>query len=425
MQSGGQAYLVGGALRDQILGRTIADYDIATSLPPEKIESVFQKEQTYRTGKRFGTITVRMNGLSAEVTTFRMESGYSDSRHPDHVTFVPDLESDLSRRDFTINAMAYNPFLTSGLIDPFHGKKDLKQKIIRAVGNPQEQFREDPLRMLRAIRFAAQLDFEPEEETGKAISECRTWLNRISRERMREELVRLLLSPHPDKGVRLLQQTGILPILLSGGADPGPDTCTGKEGLTGEKEAGWTDKEAQILKKLPESADIRLAALLQMYRPSAGPAQLQRILQNLRMSKKSIQHIRNLLYGYSRLRIMDLTPYSMRKLLGSGNLSDMEQILQWQEAVQDACGDPEIKKRHSEAVRLLNAIQTAKDPVFPSDLAVNGKDLLSAGIGSGDGKNIGRALRQAYEWVLENPKENERSILIEKLKKSPQFRPFG
>jgi len=138
MQSGGQAYLVGGALRDQILGRTIADYDIATSLPPEKIESVFQKEQTYRTGKRFGTITVRMNGLSAEVTTFRMESGYSDSRHPDHVTFVPDLESDLSRRDFTINAMAYNPFLTSGLIDPFHGKKDLKQKIIRAVGNPQK-----------------------------------------------------------------------------------------------------------------------------------------------------------------------------------------------------------------------------------------------------------------------------------------------
>ena len=425
MRSGGQAYLVGGALRDQILGRAASDYDIATSLPPERIESVFQEEQTYRTGKRFGTITVRMDGLSAEVTTFRTESDYSDSRHPDHVKFVPDLESDLARRDFTINSMAYNPFLTSGLIDPFHGKEDLKRKRIRTVGNPRERFREDPLRILRAIRFAAQLDFEPEEETEKAIMECRIWLNRISRERIREELVRLLLSPHPDKGVRLLQQTGILPILLSGGADPGPDTCTGKEGLTGEKEAGWTDKEAQILKKLPESADIRLAALLQMYRPSAGPAQLQRILQNLRMSKKSIQHIRNLLSGYSRLCTMDLTPYSMRKLLGTGNLSDMEQILRWYEAAQDTCGDPEMKKRHSKAIRLLNAIRTDKDPVFPSDLAVNGKDLLSAGIGTEDGKKIGQALRQAYEWVLENPEENERTILIEKLKRNPCFKPFG
>ncbi|WZL77721.1 hypothetical protein QBE55_09145 [Eubacteriales bacterium mix99] len=418
MRSGGQAYLVGGALRDQILGRTASDYDIATSLPPEKIESVFHKEQTYRTGKRFGTIAVRMDGLSVEITTFRRESGYSDNRHPDHVTFVPDLESDLSRRDFTINAMAYNPFLASGLIDPFHGKEDLEQKRIRTVGDPQERFREDPLRVLRAIRLAAQLDFELMEETERAIAECRTWLNRISRERMREELVRLLLSPHPDKGVRLLQQTGILPILLSGGTDPHAAT---------EKKAAktCTGKEMQVLKKIPESADIRLAALLQMYRPSADPMQLQRTLRNLRISKKSIQHIRHLLSGYSRLCTMDLTPYSMRKLLGAGNPSDMEQILQWYEAVQDPCGNPERKKRHSEAVRLLDVIRTAKDPVFPSDLAINGKDVLSAGIGTEDGKKIGRALRQAYEWVLEKPEENERTILLEKLKRSPQFRPFS
>jgi len=457
MRSGGQAYLVGGVLRDQILGRAASDYDIATSLPPERIESVFQEEQTYRTGKRFGTITVRMDGLSAEVTTFRTESDYSDSRHPDHVKFVPDLESDLARRDFTINSMAYNPFLTSGLIDPFHGKEDLKRKRIRTVGNPRERFREDPLRILRAIRFAAQLDFEPEEETEKAIMECRIWLNRISRERIREELVRLLLSPHPDKGVRLLQQTGILPLLLFTGTDPyamtkrtietttrpgtvqnttakpktviaskaDPDVYMDKESPSRKEIPGWTGKEAQILKKLPENADIRLAALLRIDRPSIDPAQLQHILQNLRMSKKSIQHIRNLLSGYSRLCTMDLTPYSMRKLLGTGNLSDMEQILRWYEAARDACGDPEMKKRHSKAIRLLNAIRTDKDPVFPSDLAVNGKDLLSAGIGTEDGKKIGQALRQAYEWVLENPEENERTILIEKLKRNPCFKPFG
>ena len=431
MQSGGQAYLVGGALRDRMLGRTASDYDIATSFPPEKIEEIFQKEKTYLAGKRFGTVTVAAGGLSMEITTFRKESGYSDNRHPDEVAFVSDLESDLSRRDFTINAMAYNPFVDTGLIDPFHGKDDLRKRIIRTVGVPRERFQEDPLRMLRGIRFAAQLDFELEEETRKAISECRAWLRRVSRERLREELVRLLLSPRPDKGLLLLQETGILPILLYVGNDA--ETATDREAdrdrdkdkemvteTDMDKETAaaiLSGKEAQIIKNVPEDQDTRLAALLTLLWPSAREKQLKNMLWNLRLDKKAIAHTLDLIKGYSRFCSMNITPYSMRKLLGAMNIPDMKRILHWYNTVWNAYENKDMEKKHSEAIRLLHAIWKKKDPVFPSDLAVNGTDIQSAGIGTDNGRLVGEALHLAYEWVLKDPEKNDRDFLIKELKK--------
>jgi tRNA nucleotidyltransferase (CCA-adding enzyme) len=427
MQAGGQAYLVGGALRDYLLGRAVTDYDIAASLSPEMVEDVFQHEKTYPSGKRFGTITVAAGGLNIEVTTFRTESGYSDSRHPDQVTFVPDIVSDLSRRDFTINAMAYNPFVDSGLIDPFLGREDLKRGVIRTVGLPQRRFEEDPLRMLRGIRFAAQLDFYLEEETKKAITECKPLLKHVSRERVRDELEKLLLSPHPDKGILLLQAADILAALLT--AEPEPAAAASAEAIQDQtlfETAVLTEKEAQIIKKLPAELDYRLAALLYMmfsaYTPASAPQQdrtteFSRMLQNLRLDKKCINHVIRLVKGYSCFCSMVITPYHMRKLLGEFGLPDTRHLLHWYKITQSVNGSTDVDNKCIAAIRQLDAILEQGDPVFQTDLAINGNDILEAGIGRNDGRLVGEALNLAYEWLLQDPDRNQAGILIEGLKK--------
>jgi len=420
MESGGQAFLVGGALRDHLLGIPVTDYDVATSFEPHKIEDIFKEHKTYPTGKRFGTITVAIGNLSVEVTTFRKEDEYSDNRHPDRVAFVSDIESDLCRRDFTINAMAYNPYIDSSFIDPYSGMDDLEQKKIRTVGDPHKRFQEDPLRVLRGIRFAAQLDFELDEKTKEAMIECRELLSLVSRERIRDELSKLLLSSHPDKGLILLQETGILSTLLSVANKIKP--------------AALSEMDLQVLKAIHRKLDYRLAALLFMLFPSDMPMHkstwemistklsnsveeyIKDLLISLRLDNKSVNHILKLIEAYKLFISMDITPYHMRKLMGMIGAEDLEQVLHWYAISQKISKDKCEKVKYTEAAKILYTILENNDPVMLSQLAINGDDILKSGIGNKDGRKVGEALQLAYEWVLKDPKKNNADLLILKLK---------
>ena len=193
-KAGYEAYAVGGCVRDALLGRTPNDWDITTSAKPEQVKALFHR--TVDTGIAHGTVTVLLEKEGFEVTTYRVDGEYEDGRHPKEVTFTACLEEDLKRRDFTINAMAYNP--RKGLVDLFEGQKDLENKVIRCVGDPLERFTEDALRIMRAVRFSAQLGFSLEEETRKVLSVLAPNLKHVSAERIQVELIKLLVSPHPD-----------------------------------------------------------------------------------------------------------------------------------------------------------------------------------------------------------------------------------
>ena len=208
-RAGHEAYAVGGCVRDALLGRVPNDWDITTSALPGEVKGLFKR--TIDTGLQHGTVTVLVRGSAFEVTTYRIDGIYEDSRHPKAVTFTPELTEDLRRRDFTINAMAWHP--DRGLVDPFGGRADLEARCIRAVGDPAARFDEDALRILRAVRFAAQLDFSIEPATFAALRDFAPRLTRISCERIREELVKLLVSGHPDQ-LRLLYETGITAVIL-------------------------------------------------------------------------------------------------------------------------------------------------------------------------------------------------------------------
>ncbi|MDR3115632.1 MAG: HD domain-containing protein [Treponema sp.] len=211
IRHGKQVFLVGGAVRDLLRGRKAQDWDLATDALPQEVIALFPR--VIPTGIKHGTVTVHFKGRSLEVTTYRTESGYHDGRRPDQVTYAARIEEDLSRRDFTMNAIAL-PLPRGPLVDPFHGVADIKDKIIRAVGNPQERFAEDGLRPLRAVRFAAQMGFEVEAATLDAIPQALSTTEKVSPERIRDELDKILAAPQPSRAFRLMEKTGLLELLL-------------------------------------------------------------------------------------------------------------------------------------------------------------------------------------------------------------------
>ena len=219
MEAGYEAYAVGGCIRDSILGRIPDDWDITTSATPCQVKELFGR--TIDTGLKHGTVTVMLDKEGFEVTTYRIDGVYEDNRHPKEVTFTASLIEDLKRRDFTINAMAYND--TVGLVDAFGGMEDIERKVIRCVGNPRERFMEDALRIMRAVRFSAQLGYQIEAETKEAIKELSQNLAHISAERIQTELVKLVISPHPEK-LKVACETGITKVIL-----PEFDVCMATE----------------------------------------------------------------------------------------------------------------------------------------------------------------------------------------------------
>lgn len=372
-EAGYDAWLVGGCLRDVYLGKTPRDWDIASAATPREVEGLFA--HTVPTGVRYGTVTVLTDGMKAEVTTFRSEGVYGDGRHPDAVHFETSIETDLSRRDFTINAMAWNP--GKGWCDPHGGRADCDGKIIRCVGDPGARFAEDALRMLRAVRFAAQLGFALDGGTLAAIRKNAPSIERVAMERIREELCKLLLAPHAGAGIRLLGETGL-------GAHILPQA--GTDAFAWDPE-GW-----------PEDITLRLAGWL-------GAAYTER--------REAAEALR-------RLRFDNATKGDVLFLLDTRNTSPesgpewvRRRLYAWgRERTELYLGYQEVMGTPVEAVRqALAGVIERGECVSLKDLALDGADLIDLGIEPGPA--VGEALERLMDIVLAEPGMNHKTKLAE------------
>ena len=366
---GYEAYAVGGCVRDTLLGRVPDDWDITTSARPEEVKELFRR--TVDTGLQHGTVTVLLGEEGFEVTTYRIDGEYTDHRHPAEVAYASQLSEDLMRRDFTINAMAYNE--QTGLVDLFDGIADIHRKVIRCVGEPMERFTEDALRIMRAVRFSAQLGFTIEEKTWAALKELAPTLVHVSQERIQVELVKLLVSSHPHY-VKNLQDAGILAVILPELGEVRQDRL----------------KHLQVL---PADKKLRLAALLL----PLGDKKAKAVLRRLKFDNDTISTVGRLIRWYDR----DFEPGLLDMRHGLNEIGDdlMEQLLQFQEYRHPV---EEARKSFSEVVRLGQCYQLKQ-------LALTGNDLIDMGIKPG--RQIGEYLHACLELVLDEPDKNEKAYL--------------
>ncbi len=419
-ENGYEAFIVGGCVRDSILGMTPCDWDITTNARPEDIKRLFNK--TYDTGIRHGTVSVAVNGDIYEVTTYRIDGTYSDSRRPDNVSFTTSLKEDLARRDFTVNAMAYNP--KTGLIDYFEGLKDIEQRTIKAVGNPEVRFLEDALRMLRAIRFSAQLGFTIEKSTFDAISKNAGSIRNISKERIREEVNKILLSSNPSC-FNMLYTTGLLNNIM-----PEFIPCYFTEQNNPYHIYNVAEHILVTVKSVPNTVILRWTMLLHdigkpsrkttdekgidhFYgHPEVSVEMADSILNNLRFDKASIRKILTLI-KYHDMDLID-TESSVKKVINKVGEELFLSLLEAQRA--DALGQNPVylDKRLITLDNIKHIYEEVKEKhqcINISDLAINGDDLIS--LGMKPGKEIRQVLCQLFEQVLEKPDLNEKEKLME------------
>ena len=392
-KAGHEAFAVGGCVRDTLLGRAPGDWDITTSALPEEVKRVFRR--TIDTGIQHGTVTVMLHRTGYEVTTYRIDGTYRDGRHPDHVTFTGNLEEDLKRRDFTINAMAWSE--ETGIVDIFRGMKDLEDGLIRCVGTPKDRFTEDALRILRAVRFSAQLDFRIEEETLRALPDIAPNLVNVSRERIQTELTKTLLSGHPEK-VLLAEETGMTPYISES---------------FGEIFRGQTAEffRERLLRAagLPADRILRWAALL----AETGPSLTERILRELKLDRETIEGAAVLAADF-HVKLPEKaeegeeeTLYRIRKMMSRIPAELFDRLILLKQALL-----PEERDMAEEVRAEAEAIRARGDCISVKDLAVNGGDLIRAGIKPGP--EMGRVLQDMLDYVLRYPGENEKDKLIEK-----------
>lgn len=434
-QHGYKAYLVGGAVRDMLMGKEPHDWDVTTDATPEQVMSIFRK--VIPTGIAHGTVTVHFMKNEIEVTTFRTESDYSDGRHPDKVEYTGNIEEDLSRRDFTINAIA--SYLGDGTItDPFHGRDDIKRKVIRTVGNPLERFSEDGLRPVRAVRFSAQLGFEIERETLKAISEPEILkkTSGISLERFRDELLKLMKAEKPSAGLKLMEESGILDIFI-----PEFKKCRGciQGDFRGYHQFDVLDHLFYACDGAPASKqNVRLAALFHdigkpdvkrviptpqgdqftFYNHEAKSQQITKeILFRLKFSNAEIANICHLVVNHMFNYTQDWTDAAVRRFLAKIQAENLEDLYDLRLADIYGMSNAPVRGQDSRTIALLNELkdriskETEKNSVLSlKQLAVNGKDLMKNGISAG--KDLGFVLNQLLETVLEDPSQNEKEQLI-------------
>ena len=413
-KAGYAAYVVGGCVRDSLLGLTPHDWDLCTSALPQQVMELFGAQRCIPTGLQHGTVTVKQSGALYEITTFRTEGTYTDGRHPDEVHFVPDVREDLARRDFTINAMAYNE--KEGLVDPFGGQADLQSGIVRAVGVPRQRFTEDALRILRLYRFAARFGFAIDPPTAQAAQELCAHLDCVSVERIEEELAKLLSAPAPavylDKKILFVILPELSPEALAA-AKPVVDACP----------AG------------AENLPIRLAALLY----SLGEDGIRRTLKRLRCSNACIEGTAVLvrearrrdgsfLFGHDSghsiarpiafgnrvppqrtvLRETTVTPdfaIYARRLLGKYNLCTVQRLAALGTALQ-----PERAADFAALSELAEQLDADGVCCRVSQLAVNGRDLMAAGVPAGPG--IRKVLEALLDGVIREEYPNERQALL-------------
>ena len=378
-RAGYAAYVVGGCVRDSLLGLTPHDWDLCTSALPQQVMELFGAQRCIPTGLQHGTVTVKQSGALYEITTFRTEGTYTDGRHPDEVHFVPDVREDLARRDFTINAMAYNE--KEGLVDPFGGQADLQSGILRAVGVPHQRFTEDALRILRLYRFAARFGFSIDPPTAQAAQELCAHLDCVSVERIEEELAKLLSAPAPaaylDEKILGVVLPELSPEALAA-AKPVVDACPAGE----------------------QALPVRLAALLL----SLGEDGTRRTLRRLRCSNTCIEETAVLVREAVPGVPVSLNIYT-RKLLGKYNLCTVQRLAALGTALQ-----PERSADFAALSELAERLDAAGVCCRVSQLAVNGRDLMAAGVPAGP--DIRKILEALLDGVIREEYPNERQALL-------------
>ncbi|MCX7714983.1 MAG: HD domain-containing protein [Clostridia bacterium] len=421
--AGFSAYIAGGAVRDLLMGKPPHDFDIATSALPNEVKALFKR--TIDTGLKHGTVTVIKNKVGYEVTTYRMDGDYTDGRHPNSVIFMDNIKDDLSRRDFTVNAMAYSP--RRGLADFYGGKKDIENKIIRCVGDPEKRFLEDALRMLRAVRFSAVLGFEIEESTKKAIVKCAPLIRRISGERIRDELNKILLSPRPHH-IILLHELGLLRYIMNEF-----ECCFGTNQKNKYHIYDVGEHIIETIKNTPNDLILRWAALFHdIGKPNCASVDhfgvihfyghhkeslkiANDVLHRLHFDNDSISAICILVENHD-VRIDPSAPAVKRMMARTGE-ELFDKLLALQEADSKA-KNPNFLAEKLERINniryIYKNILAENQPYLISSLAVNGKDLLK--IGYKPGRELGDALRILLDDVVINPELNNREYLIKRAK---------
>ena len=430
---GFEAYAVGGCVRDSLLGKIPNDWDITTSASPLQVKSLFRR--TIDTGIRHGTVTIMLGKEGYEVTTYRIDGVYEDGRHPKQVTFTKSLEEDLKRRDFTINAMAYND--ETGIVDIFGGLDDLEKGVIRAVGDPVDRFSEDALRILRAVRFAAQLDYTIDDGTLKAVKELAPALNRISAERIRTELQKLLVSKHPEK-ILTLYETGVSKVIL-----PEFDVCMETQQNNPHHMYSVGIHTIEALKNSVSydedllDNDVKILRLSLLFhdfgKPAArvtddtgkdhfhGHADISEkiavnILHRLKYDNDTVNKVRKLVKYHDHRK--KLTEPGVRRtvVMISRELMPLWFTVRRCDICAQSMTDREAKlKDIADCERIYNRITARGDCLSIKELAVSGSDLIAAGIKPGP--QLGDILDEMFNEVLDEPSHNTKDWLMERLNK--------
>ena len=422
--SGHKAYLVGGCIRDLMLKGKPLEWDITTDATPITVQKLFQK--VVPTGIDFGTVTVVLDDQSFEVTTFRSDEKYSDGRHPDKVTFTKSLEEDLSRRDFTINAMAYDPFKKE-LVDKFGGQKDLKAKTIRTVGDPLARFREDGLRPIRACRFAAKLNFEIEKSTLDAIEKTLEKVMLVAPERVHDEFVKMLAADKPSIGVEYLRKSGLLKLVM-----PELEACYG---VAQPREFHKYDVYWHSLytcDALPkENYALRLAGLLHdIAKPDcracrqAGKVEMTfynhdqkgvemaaAILKRLRFSNADIDYVLNLIGNHMFHYTSEWTDAAVRRFMKRVGIEHLDDLFLVRVADLKAMDREIVEKNLPELKSRIAKVICEENALDVTDLKVNGEDVMRV-LSISPSKKVGEVLNGLLEKVLDDPSLNEREKLL-------------
>ena len=427
-EAGFEAYVVGGCVRDALLDREPGDWDITTSASPGEVKSLFRR--TVDTGIQHGTVTILIGKESYEVTTYRLDGVYEDGRHPKEVTFTRSLAEDLKRRDFTINAMAYHP--EEGLVDLFGGMEDLAARKIRAVGVPHDRFHEDALRILRAVRFSAQLNFEIEEETWQAIRDFAPRLQLISHERIRVELDKLLRSDHPEKFLTLYE-TGITEILF-----PEFDRMMEMPQNNPYHCYNVGIHTIEVLKAIPAEGILRWTALLHdvgklstrttdekgidhFYGHAKESAAFAReFLRNLRFDNHTVDMVTLLVRHHDAW--FDGSAKVTRRVMnrvGAENFPYLLDIARADTAAKSAFAQEKLLPKYDQVEERWREICAAGECTSLSGLAVTGRDLIAAGMKPG--KELGETLQHLLELVLDDPSLNTKEALLERVRRDGSF----
>ncbi len=420
MKAGYEAYAVGGCIRDSILGRIPDDWDITTSATPLQVKALFPR--TIDTGIQHGTVTVMLDREGFEVTTYRIDGKYQDGRHPEEVTFTPNLEEDLKRRDFTINAMAYNE--QTGLVDLFGGMDDIKSGIIRCVGDPEARFGEDALRIMRAIRFSAQLGYGIEEKTKEAIRRLAPNLCKISAERIQVELTKLVVSAHPE-AMRMIYETGVAKVIMPEFQEimeteqnnphhcfsVGEHTIRSMQEVEGRKELRLAMLFHDMGKPLSMSVDEN--GITHFYGHEQISAELsKKIMRRLKYDNDTTDTVYRLVlyhdYGNDTDPDRRIVRRAMNKI-GEDILPLLFMVKKADIMAQSSDFRDEKLERLSKWQELYGEILKRKECVSLKTLAVTGRDLI--GMGMPAGKELGDTLKELLELVLEDPERNTAEYL--------------